>query len=1033
MHRKALIRFLVIANLAALAVALGVALPGVSADGGDESKNEDTDHWQEQAPPLSEKDELNYPNLGSRLDQLVVSVEEGISTADDAAAGASMHRKESVAVTIHLSGRVDDVVKFLQDNGGDQRNVGEDYIEAYVPVTLLGALSKQPGVIRVREIVPPQPVQITQRVAGNGPAVHGSSAWNRAGYSGSGVKVGIIDDFRGLSSLMGTELPATVHGRCYTDIGVFTNNLADCELVDRVSVSISKCFNYAQNVAIRGAEHGTIVAESLIDIAPEATLYIANPRSKGDLKDAVEWMVSQGVQIINHSVGWTFDGPGDGTSPYSASPLRAVDQAVASGSIWVNATGNHADMTWFGGYSDPDGDRILGFGGHNDEAIDMSVRECRRYRVQLRWDDSWYRASTDLNLYLYNTRTGEYIPTIFSVDRQSGETGHVPYETFWFRAAIDSNDLGIVVEHYGGGVPDWIQLTIWGQGSIQHYTRYGSITNPAESANPGMLAVGATHWNDVRAIEPFSSRGPTPDSRGKPDIVGVDCGATALRPLNEYNSGFCGTSQASPHVAGMAALVRQRFPSYTPAQVAGYLKDSAEQREGPDPNNTWGHGFAKLPPPDGTKSTSPTPSNAFTRSPAADFDTLIAAGNTIPEGIWSDGTTMWVSDLLDEKLYAYDMATKARVPGKDFDTLTTAGNTIPEGIWSDGTTMWVSDLLDGKLYAYDMQTKARVPGKDFDTLTTAGNTIPEGIWSDGTTMWVSDLLDEKLYAYDMATKARVPGKDFDTLKTARNTFPEGIWSDGATMWVSDSHYGKIYSYDVEFRERKPDREFNTLDAAGNWHPTSIWSNGTTMWVTDWFDGKIYAYHMPMQEESASDREALVALYNATAGASWTNKDGWLTNTHIDHWRGVTTDISGNITRLDLGDNNLSGRIPSQLGSVANMKVLSLSDNQLTGRIPMELGRLKNLTVLHLSGNQLTGCVPASLRDVADNDFARLGLAFCTLGDPLLDRFDVNGNGQIERNEVIAAINAYLFGEGEPITRADVIRLINLYLFGPSGA
>ena len=49
----------------------------------------------------------------------------------------------------------------------------------------------------------------------------------------SGVKVGIIDDFRGLSSLMGTELPATVHGRCYTDIGVFTNNLADCELVDQ--------------------------------------------------------------------------------------------------------------------------------------------------------------------------------------------------------------------------------------------------------------------------------------------------------------------------------------------------------------------------------------------------------------------------------------------------------------------------------------------------------------------------------------------------------------------------------------------------------------------------------------------------------------------------------------------------------------------------------------------------------------------------------------------------------------------------------
>ena len=42
-------------------------------------------------------------------------------------------------------------------------------------------------------------------------------------------------------------------------------------------------------------------------------------------------------------------------------------------------------------------------------------------------------------------------------------------------------------------------------------------------------------------------------------------------------------------------LVRQRFPNYTPEQVADYLKENAEQRESPDPNNTWGHGFAQLP------------------------------------------------------------------------------------------------------------------------------------------------------------------------------------------------------------------------------------------------------------------------------------------------------------------------------------------------------------------------------------------------------------------------------------------------------
>ena len=74
-------------------------------------------------------------------------------------------------------------------------------------------------------------------------------------------------------------------------------------------------------------------------------------------------------------------------------------------------------------------------------------------------------------------------------------------------------------------------------------------------------------------------------------------------------------------------------------------------------------------------------------------------------------------------------------------------------------------------------------------------------------------------------------------------------------------------------------------------------------------------------------------------------------------------------------------------------------------------------------------MPSSLRDVDDNDFDQLGLSFC---DPLADlitRYDTNNNGTIERSEVIAAINDYLFGAPGGITRADVIRLINLYLFG----
>ena len=111
----------------------------------------------DQAPAIPDKGELKYPNLGSRLDDLVASVEAGQTTAQEAAEEAAVYSGASVAVTIYLSGSVDGVVAFLEENGGDPRNVGEDYVEAYVPVSLLGPVSDRPGVIRVREIVPPEP------------------------------------------------------------------------------------------------------------------------------------------------------------------------------------------------------------------------------------------------------------------------------------------------------------------------------------------------------------------------------------------------------------------------------------------------------------------------------------------------------------------------------------------------------------------------------------------------------------------------------------------------------------------------------------------------------------------------------------------------------------------------------------------------------------------------------------------------------------------------------------------------------------
>ena len=97
---------------------------------------------------------------------------------------------------------------------------------------------------------------------------------------------------------------------------------------------------------------------------------------------------------------------------------------------------------------------------------------------------------------------------------------------------------------------------------------------------------------------------------------------------------------------------------------------------------------------------------------------------------------MWVTNL-SGRLFAYDLATMARDSGKDVASLAGAGNRNANGMWSNGTTMWVSDDADDKIYAYDLATGGRRSGRDINNLDSAGNSHAKGLWSDGTTMWVS--------------------------------------------------------------------------------------------------------------------------------------------------------------------------------------------------------------------------------------------------------------------------------------------------------
>ena len=115
----------------------------------------------------------------------------------------------------------------------------------------------------------------------------------------------------------------------------------------------------------------------------------------------------------------------------------------------------------------------------------------------------------------------------------------------------------------------------------------------------------------------------------------------------------------------------------------------------------------------------------------------------------------------------------------------------------------------------------------------------------------------------------------------------------------------------------------------------------------------------------TDREALVAFYNATDGENWYGSANWLSDVPLYEWEVVTTNDDGRVIVLDLGSYGLRGEIPAELGNLSNLEILDLSDNYLSGEIPAELGSLSNLEELLLHSNEVNGEIPAEFGSLSN--------------------------------------------------------------------
>ena len=264
-----------------------------------------------------------------------------------------------------------------------------------------------------------------------------------------------------------------------------------------------------------------------------------------------------------------------------------------NGILWVNAAGNEAaDGHWQGAFVDSDGDGYLDFGSGTDYLDGDSIDEGDRIylasgdtvNIYMTWDD-WPSSDQDYDLFLYDS-FGNMVAS--SSNYQTGT--QAPTEAISYTATASGNYEIVIQNHDAPATPDIEFFAFTNSGAslnLQYNQPESSIVTPANSAK--VLAVGAIYrgnWT-TGPQESFSSQGPSNASKyaasiTKPDICGPD-------GVSNYTYGnFYGTSAATPHVAGAAALLLSEDPTLTADQLEAKLESDAIDMGAAGKDNLYG-------------------------------------------------------------------------------------------------------------------------------------------------------------------------------------------------------------------------------------------------------------------------------------------------------------------------------------------------------------------------------------------------------------------------------------------------------------